>query len=480
MSTPTPTPGRRIATRQRRRMDRGTLVGAGAVALTALLLAAASAVQAEPEPPARPTTAPVDRSTAACLGARTPGTAEPFTLAAPLPAEVEGVDEDGTLETGTGDGPGSEVGPGQRGSLRPLDAPAADEALVVSATGGQAVGRATFQVDTSPGDALVGVQECLPPRSSWWFTGGGAGLDHRSRLVMANVDPGPAVVDVVVHGPDGAVDSVSTRGITIAPGDVRTLDLVEVAPQSDELAVHVEASRGRVVAGLADAFATRPGATPGHEWVPAQTETAREVRLAPLPRRADGRTLVVANPNDREALVDVEVSGESGAFAPTDVAQVRVPPESVVTADLGQAVGGDASAVLLRSPVPVTATVRSAAGADVSYAAVAPVLTGPSAAVLVDGSQAGVHLTAGDERATATVTAYADDGSEVESAEVEVPPTATLAWTPEGAAAYVVVTPGEGSVAGGVALAGDAGLSQVPLRPLPIALRQPVVVQVVR
>jgi hypothetical protein len=68
----------------------------------------------------------------------------------------------------------------------------------------------------------------------------------------------------------------------------------------------------------------------------------------------------------------------------------------------------------------------------------------------------------------------------VESVEVEVPPTATLAWTPEGAAAYVVVTPGEGSVAGGVALAGDAGLSQVPLRPLPIALRKPVVVPVVR
>jgi hypothetical protein len=44
----------------------------------------------------------------------------------------------------------------------------------------------------------------------------------------------------------------------------------------------------------------------------------------------------------------------------------------------------------------------------------------------------------------------------------------------------VVVTPGDGDVAGGVALAGAAGLSQVPLRPLPVALRQPVVVPVVR
>jgi hypothetical protein len=476
----TPTPGRRVARRQRRRPDRGALVGVVAVALAALLLAAASWVEAEPEQPARPTTVAVDRTTAACLGSRASESAEVFTLAAPLQSEVADTGEGGTLEVGSGDGPDREVESGDRGALRTLEAPTAGAALVVTATGEPAVGRATFQVDRSPDDALVGVQECLPPRARWWFTGGGAGLDHRSRLVMANVDPGPAVVDVVVHGPDGVVDSVDTRGITIAPGDVRTIDLVEVAPQTEELAVHVEASRGRVVAGLADAFATSPAATPGHEWVPAQPEAARVVRLAPLPRRADRRTLVLANPTDREALVDVEVSGEGGAFAPTDVAQVRVPPGSVVSADLDQVVGDDASAVVLRSPVPVTATVRSADGADVSYAAAVPVLTGPAVAVLAGGTRADLHLTAGDDGATATVTAYTADGGEVESAELELPPTATLAWSPEGATDYLVVTPGEGSVAGGVALAGSAGLSQVPLRPLPVALRQPVVVPVVR
>jgi hypothetical protein len=477
----TPTPGRRVAKRQRRRPDRAALAGFGAVALAASLLAAASWVEPEPEPPARPTMVAPDRTTTACLGTRTPGSAEVLTLAAPLPSEDAGSGEDGgALEVVTGGESDREVGVGDRGALQTLEAPTAGAAAVVNATGEPAIGRATFQVDRSPDEALVGVQECQAPRSRWWFTGGGAGLDHRSRLVMANVDPGPAVVDVVVHGPDGVVDSVDTRGITIAPGEVRTIDLVEVAPQTEELAVHVEASRGRVVAGLADAFATTPAATPGHEWIPVQPEAARRIRLAPLPRRADRRTLVVANPSDREALVDVEVSGESGAFAPTDVAQVRVPPGSVVTADLGQVVGEDASAVLLDSPVPLTATVRSAAGADVSYAAAVPVLTGPAAAVLTGETQAGVHLTAGDDGATATATAYSADGSEVDSVELEVAPTATLAWSPEGAADYVVVTPGKGGVAGGVALAGAAGLSQVPLRPLPVALRQPVVVPVVR
>jgi hypothetical protein len=371
-------------------------------------------------------------------------------------------------------------GAAARGELQSLRVPGRGAALGLTATGDAAVGRGTFQVDEATDADALAAQECLSPRARWWFTGGGAGLDHQSELVMANLDPGPAVVDVVVHGPEGPVDSVDTRGITVGPGEVRTLDLVEVAPQSDELSVHVEASRGRVVAGLADSFATTPAAEPGLEWVPSQAEASRTVRLAPLPRQADARTLVVTNPGEREALVDVEVSGESGSFAPTDVAQVRVPPGSVVTADLGNAVGRDASAVVLRSPVPVAATVRSSLGADVSYAAAVPVLDGPAAAVLREGVQAAVQLTAGESGGSAVATAYASDGSEVDSAELEVEPTATTAWSPEGRAAYVVVTPRRGQLAGGLSLASGAGVSQLALRPLPVVLREPVVVPVVR
>ena len=46
----------------------------------------------------------------------------------------------------------------------------------------------------------------------------------------------------------------------------------------------------------------------------------------------------------------------------------------MVTADLGPAVGKEASAVLLTSPVPLTATVRSTSAADVTYTAAAPLL----------------------------------------------------------------------------------------------------------
>jgi hypothetical protein len=91
-----------------------------------------------------------------------------------------------------------------------------------------------------------------------------------------------------------------------------------------------------------------------------------------------------------------------------------------------------------------------------------------------------VQLTAGESGGTAAVTAYASDGSQVESAELEVGPTATLAWSPEGRAAYVVVTPRRGQLFGGLSLTGGAGVSQLALRPLPVVLRKPVVVPVVR
>ena len=481
----TPTPGRRAAARQRPKLrmpGRGAAPGIALVLLAGLLLAAAGFVQPDPEPAARPQTVPVEQVVTGCLGSPAKGESQASTVAAPLPDGSEAAGEDtgkATVTAGPAGEQGRAVSGAARGQIAELTSPDAGSALAVTATGGSAVGRGTFQLDQGDGAGLA-VQECLAPRSRWWFTGGGAALDHQSALVMANLDPGPAVVDVVVSGPDGVAEDLGTRGITLAPGEVREIELVEIAPQSDELAVHVEASRGRVVAGLSDAFATQPAAEPGLEWVPTQPDAARVLRLSPLPRGADGRTLVVSNPSDRDALVDVKVSGESGAFAPTGVEQLQVPAGSVATADLGDAVGKDASAIHLRSDIPVTATVRSSSGSDVSYAAAAPVLDGPAAAVLDEGSSAEVQLTAGEGGGTAGVTAYSARGEKVDATELEVPPTATLAWTPKGKAAYVVVTPGKGELSGGVSIEGGSGLSQVALRPLPVVLTRPAVVPVVR
>lgn len=475
----TPRSGRRIARRIRRGPDRLAVVAAAlAVAATGLLVAAES-VEPQPEPVARAGAVPVAEVTTVCAAVPGSGRSGVQTLSAPLDA----VDRDGTVVAGPVGGPAAPVERDGRGRLTDLDGTVADadeggSALAVSASGGAAVGRATFSVHRAA--AAAAVQECLTPRARWWFTGAGAGLDHTSTLVLANPDPGPAVVDVEVLGPDGPVDTVGTRGITVAPGEVRTIALVEIAPQSDEIAVHVEASRGRVAAAVADRFATRPAADPGRAWLPAQADPALVLRLGPLPQRADRRTLVVANPTDREALADVEVAGASGSFVPTEVPQLRVPPGSVVTADLGEVVSDEAASVVLRSAVRLTGTVRSTRGGDVGYAAAAPLLGGPAAAPLPDGFAATLHLTGtttGD--AAARVVAYSADGEQVDAARVEAAAGTTASWAPDGGA-YLVVTPEAGRMSGAVTLAGAAGLAEVPLRALPVTLRRPVVLPVVR
>lgn len=474
----TPLAGRRAARRTPRRPGGLAAVAVALVVAAGGLLAAAETVEPDATAQTRPASVPVEEVTTVCARVRGPGSTQAFTLSAPLDVG-EG---DGAVVAGPVGGRAEPVDRDGRGRLTGLGLPGptggeGGAAVGVSASGEAAVGRATFAVDRAADAAAV--QECLTPRSRWWFTGAAAGLDHTSTLVLANPDPGPAVVDVEVQGPDGPVDAVGTRGITVPPGEVRSIELVEIAPQAEELAVHVEASRGRVAAAVADRFATRPAAAPGRAWLSAQAEPGRVLRLGPLPQRADRRTLVVANPTDREALADVEVAGEAGPFVPTDVPQLRVPPRSVVTAELGDVAAGEAASVVVRSTVRLNGTVRYTRGADVAYAAAAPLLGGPAAALLPTGFRPTLHLTGAAETAAARAVAYSADGAEVAATRLEVAPGTTVSWAPEGGD-YLVLTPVEGRLSAAVTLSGPAGLTQVPLRPLPTTVRRPVVVPVVR
>jgi hypothetical protein len=452
------------------------------VCLSAGLLVTGGVVEGGEPATAQREVVPVDRTVNTCLGSPVPARTQARTLAAPL-AEEDGRSDQGVVRVdqaaGT-DGRDLAAGESRRGRLTSLGPVAQGSAVTVTATGSAAVGRVGDQVDRSrSGSALAG-RECSAPRGRWWFTGGGADLDHSSELVLANVDPGRAVVDLVVHGPDGVLPTLGTRGVTLEPGEVRSFETLELAPQATDLSVLVEATRGRVVAAMSDSFSAEPGAPEGLEWIPAQEAASRVVRLAPLPRRASRRTLVVANPADREILVSVEVSGPGGAFAPTDAAQVRVPPGAAVSTDLTDAVGREPSAVVLRAPVPVAATLRSVSGEDTSYAAAAPALTGPAAALLAPGGSASVQLTAAGTGAEAALVAYDDAGEQVDSDDLRLEPGATGSWSPKRSAAYVVVTPRAGRLSGGVVTSADGGTTQTALRPLPVEVRRPAVVPIVR
>lgn len=475
MSTPTPTPGRgrRVAERKPGAVSRQTVAGGVLVALAAGMLAVAGLAGSADGPDAVSTSVPVDHVTAVCASGRPELTGSRTMLLGSAP--LDGLGSGGrAVFAPDGNLDGAEPQRLERGravELRP------ESTGVVDVDGGLAAGTFVFQADRDSDAPSLATAECPTPRARWYFTGAGATVDHQSTLVLTNVDPGPAVVDVTVLGTEGEVDTVGTRGLTVPAGETLRIPMVDVAPQGEALSIQVSASRGRVAAAVADRFAAEPGDAPGTDWLPAQTAASRSLRVAPVIERADSSTLVVANHGRLEALVEVEVSGPSGAFQPTENAELQIPPGSVVTADLGSGIGKDAASVNLRSSSPVSATVRSLRGGDTSYAGEAPPLTGPAVAPVL-GDKATVQLSAGRRDATAQVTAYDADGKRVDQATVEVPATATSTWRPGRDADYVLVEPGSGALSGGISYSGSGGTSQVRLQPLPVELRKPAVLPV--
>lgn len=470
------TSGRRAGPPRRRAISPRRGPGDPTALLAVLLLALAAALvilTPTAGPPPRPATTGgelVDRTVLACPDTSESTRGDAHVGLATGSGPLDGLGESGTVTIG----PVGEAGdpqPVQRGELVETDTPSP----VVDASGAVAAGLFAHRTDRTPGRSpATAVTPCLTPRASWWFAGAGATLDHDSELTLANLDPGPAVVDVRVFGPDGEVDTVGTRGITVAPGERTRIPMAEIAPQTEELLVHVQANRGRVAAAVVDRYAPDPGAEPGLEWLPAAERPRREVRIAGVPARGQEHTLLVGNPFDLEALVEVRVAGESGTFTPAGLDDVRVSPGTVESVDLDQ-LPREPVALQLRSRVPVVASVRSTRGADTSYAGSVRPLDAPAAATTVLPGRATVQLTAGEEPAGVRLTGYAADGQPTGEDRVTIDPTATATWRPPRGSDYAVVTPLQGQVHGATTYT-RPGLASAPLISLPVRVTQPRVV----
>lgn len=468
------TPGRRVAPPGPSRIDRGMISAAVLLVLAGVAITLTTSGRAVEERAGESVGVPVDHALQGCP--RLPPPAQTKTELVTVAAPVADLGSGGRIRHGAAgdDLASADPQPLKRGELLEL-APGPDTKprLAIEANGSIAAGLSTFQVDQNPAAGTLAVTGCGSPQSTWWFTGAGATIDHSSELILSNLDPGPAVVDVRVLGPDGEIATLGTRGVTVPPASRTTIRLTDVAPQGEELAVSVVASRGRVVAAMSDAFAPEFGADAGAEWIPPQTSASRLVNLAGLPTKADSHSLVVANPSELEALVEIKVAGKAGSFTPTQDAQIRVGPGEVVSTDITKVIGRDASAVTLRSRVPVTASIRSLDGGDSSYAGSVRPLTGPALVPVVGGASSSVLLSAGPEQATATITAYDQDGAKVDTTTLELDPGATSAWTPKRGADYLVVAPERGEVFGALSLTGRVGVSQVPLVPVTVTLERP-------
>jgi hypothetical protein len=280
----------------------------------------------------------------------------------------------------------------------------AASSVVVDGRGALAPGLVAGRIDEKSAAAT----SCVAPQPDYWFTGVGSASIHSSELELVNPDAGRAIADVEIYGDNGVLPIDAVRGVTVPGGTATAIDLAETAPDRSELTVHVTVTRGRLGASMVNRIAADGSYA---DWLPPQAEPASSTVLLGLADGKGERQLVVANPSDDQARVQIKVIGSDSTFAALGLDELSIPPQSVSVTDVGDVVGDavakEESGLLVTSTVPVTSGLRSVVGSpaeDLSHAvAGTPV---HEAALLLPEGKATLVLAAPTEADSVNVTSY--------------------------------------------------------------------------
>lgn len=343
------------------------------------------------------------------------------------------------------------------------------EALVVG-TGDQATSLVAGRWRTR-GLAAV---SCPDTATSTWFTGVGAGATHSSTISLTNPDRGSAVADITVLAKNGPKNVPALRGIKV-PGDgTMVINLAEVFPRRPQLAIQVAVPRGRLAASVLDVNPGLGGDSETSDWLPGQAEPGTDQLLLGLaPGDARDDRLVLANTSEDEGRAQIRVVTKDASFAPDDLPEVSLRPQSVTSVRLGGVLGtalkDGAIGLEVRSTVPTTATLRSVVAGDLVHAA--PVTSGDATMTsFVPPGTAQILLGQASAIGTVRVRSYSE-GKLIGTKTVETTPgTGGVVDLPKGVD-LVEVTPDRTSVHAALLVSGRAGASTgatvVPLVPTP-------------
>ncbi len=363
-------------------------------------------------------------------------------------------------------------------------------AATVRARGVLAPGVAAGQLTTSVSGNEHGLSEtaCSAPGSEFWFVGAGSAVGRHSRLYLTNVDNTKATARLVLYDEKGPIRSDATRSIEVQPGKQVVLELDELAPTSERLAIDVQVTQGRVAAAMRDQT-LNSGTPAGIDWIPAAVAPTRDMIIPGLAPGVGKRTLTVVAPGDSTAVVEVSVLAKEGTFSPSELSHLEVQPGTVLEVELDKVTLKQGSAIRVRSDVPVTAAVRSETGAgaegvrDVAFGAASQPLTSEGVVPLTTGGAGTLLITNPGSAQTAVEVALQDEkGKELSKSSVAVGPGATAAKPlapPAGVKRYVVVVKPEKDrpVYAVRLLSGTAGgpmLSAYPLSSAPLTVQRPV------
>lgn len=357
-----------------------------------------------------------------------------------------------------------------------------DGAGVIVEQQGGGSGPVGFFGGTAPkaggGGLIVGA--CPSVIDDAWLLGLGSGGGHFSTLILTNLADAPAVVDLDLWGPEGAIDAVDAEGIVVDPFTTRRIRLEDLAAGEPALALRVNRRRGALSVAVNDRM---KGVFRGTEPVTATAAPRLSQVVGGLVEGATGRTLVLLNPGGSTARVDVEVIGPKNTFTPSGLEQIKVPAGSVQEIAVRGSAGSGRQALRLTSDRPVSAIVRIAPNTkDYAYAESLDPLTGPAVVPVDLGKAAGAPdlvLSAPGRTASVNVRAYTSAMKQVGATSVTIKG-GTTDNIDTGKAfdgldvAYLVLRP-KGEVIAAATYVKGAGISSLALTAAPLTVLGPQV-----
>ena len=354
------------------------------------------------------------------------------------------------------------------------------EGLIVTEAG-QGVSASGHFARTDPegeGGGLV-VGRCPGVTDDAWFLGAGSGGRHFSTLVLSNLSSATAVADVRLWGTEGPIEAVDASGITLDPYEVRRIPLTDLAAGESVLGLEVQRTRGALSATVLDRFSAVPA---GSESIGPSRAPRTDQVVGGVDAGSGGKSLMLLNPGEATARVDVSAIGTDGTFPVEDLQDLAVDPGSYLEVDVPASVGSGPQAFAVASDQPVGAGLR-VRSADADYAvaestapldgaAIVPVDLGPG----VSAPQ--LLLTAPDGAASVDIEVLDAEMSSLDSTTVEVDAGTTqrVRSVPEGTedAAYVVVR-GTGDVVAGAGYSRGERVASLALVPSPVSVPAPAV-----
>lgn len=242
---------------------------------------------------------------------------------------------------------------------------AGDEVVTaVDWRGGPAVVQREWTLGRDAGDLPAGIVAgaCVEPFSDRWTipglaTSGGA----QAVLRVANPFPSDATIAIGFVAPEGPLQPLALRNLSVRARDSLEIDVNEFLPERPDLAAVVTVASGRVAVEGYQLVRAAIGGVDGVSPLAAATEASESWTV---PWVVDGDDLAswlwVYNPGERQALVELTYHTPDGGIVPDGLAEVVVDPGQLRRVDLRGTLpeGRNVAAVSARSdgaPIVVSA-----------------------------------------------------------------------------------------------------------------------------